>query len=213
MWEIIKQFFILNYIRIKNPSIKLKPPVYICKKDFLKGLVRFGKRVQLLRNVAITGKVSIGDYSYCNNSTELFASSEHGISIGKFCSIARSVFIVSTNDHDVKKITTYPIRHIIGDKDFKDLGTEVKIGNDVWIGANSVILSGTEISNGAVVGAGSVVKQNTKIGPYEVWAGVPAKKVSDRFSEQTKNKLVKLEWWNWDLKKIKKNKQIFSKQV
>jgi acetyltransferase-like isoleucine patch superfamily enzyme len=55
---------------------------------------------------------------------------------------------------------------------------EVIIGNDVWIGANSILLKGVKISDGAVVGAGSVVTRS--IPSYEIWAGIPAKKISER---------------------------------
>lgn len=48
----------------------------------------------------------------------------------------------------------------------------IRIGNDVWIGANAVILDGVTISDGVVVGAGSVVTQN--IEAYAVVVGNPA---------------------------------------
>lgn len=52
------------------------------------------------------------------------------------------------------------------------------IGEDVWIGANAVILKGVCIGEGAVVAAGAVV--NRSIPPYEIWGGVPAKKIGER---------------------------------
>jgi acetyltransferase-like isoleucine patch superfamily enzyme len=54
----------------------------------------------------------------------------------------------------------------------------ISIGSDVWIGANVVVLKGVKIGNGAVVAAGAVV--NKSIPPYEIWGGVPAKKLSVR---------------------------------
>ncbi len=54
----------------------------------------------------------------------------------------------------------------------------VKIGDDVWIGANAVILPGVTIGDGAVVGAGAVVVKD--VVPYSVVGGVPAKKISNR---------------------------------
>lgn len=55
---------------------------------------------------------------------------------------------------------------------------DVEIGNDVWIGAYSTIMPGVRIGNGAVIGASSVV--NRDVPEYEVWAGVPAKKIKER---------------------------------
>jgi acetyltransferase-like isoleucine patch superfamily enzyme len=52
----------------------------------------------------------------------------------------------------------------------------IKIGDDVFIGANSIILKGVEIGDRVIIGAGSVVTKN--IPNDEVWAGNPAKKIS-----------------------------------
>jgi len=54
----------------------------------------------------------------------------------------------------------------------------IKIGNDVWLGCNVVVLKGVEIGDGAVVAAGAVVTKS--IAPGEIWGGIPAKKISDR---------------------------------
>ncbi|WP_218509429.1 DapH/DapD/GlmU-related protein [Variovorax sp. dw_308] len=57
----------------------------------------------------------------------------------------------------------------------------VSIEDDVWIGANAVILEGVTIAQGSVVGAGAVVAKSTQA--YSISAGVPAKKVGSRFDE------------------------------
>ena len=59
-------------------------------------------------------------------------------------------------------------------------GTEaaIKIGDDVWLGCNVLVLKGVEIANGAIVAAGAVVTKS--IGKEEIWGGVPAKKIGDR---------------------------------
>jgi len=53
------------------------------------------------------------------------------------------------------------------------------IGRDVWIHENVIVLyQVTEIPDGAVIGAGAVLTRNP--GPYEIWAGVPARKIGER---------------------------------
>lgn len=53
------------------------------------------------------------------------------------------------------------------------------IGRDVWIHENVIVLyQVTEIPDGAVIGAGAVLTKNP--GPYEIWVGVPARKLADR---------------------------------
>ncbi len=54
----------------------------------------------------------------------------------------------------------------------------IKIESDVWIGAHCVVLPGVTIGTGSILAAGSVLNQS--IPPYEIWGGVPAKKLKDR---------------------------------
>jgi len=55
---------------------------------------------------------------------------------------------------------------------------EIKIGNDVWIGAHAVILPGVTINDGSVIAAGAVVTRD--VPPYSVVGGVPAKAIKQR---------------------------------
>lgn len=54
---------------------------------------------------------------------------------------------------------------------------KVRIGNRVTVGIMAVILPGCEIGDDATVAAGAILKKGTRIGPGEVWGGVPAKKL------------------------------------
>jgi acetyltransferase-like isoleucine patch superfamily enzyme len=51
---------------------------------------------------------------------------------------------------------------------------------DVWIGYGAIIMAGIPIGRGAIVAAGAVVTQD--VPPYEIWGGVPARKIRDRFT-------------------------------
>jgi acetyltransferase-like isoleucine patch superfamily enzyme len=57
----------------------------------------------------------------------------------------------------------------------------IVVEDDVWIGWRAIVLDGVTIGRGAVVGAGSVVTKT--IPPYAIVAGVPAKEISRRFTE------------------------------
>ncbi|HCJ6120959.1 TPA: hypothetical protein NU536_004190 [Escherichia coli] len=54
----------------------------------------------------------------------------------------------------------------------------VTLGNDVWVGANAIILDGVNIGNHSIVAAGAVVTKSFP--PYSILAGNPAKRVRDR---------------------------------
>ena len=54
----------------------------------------------------------------------------------------------------------------------------IKIGQNVLVGGNSVVLKGVQIGDGAVIGVGSVVTKS--VPSNEIWGGVPARKIMDR---------------------------------
>ena len=78
----------------------------------------------------------------------------------------------------------------------KDRGYNITIGNDVWIGKGVMITDGVTVGDGAVVGAGSLVTSD--IEPYAIYAGIPAKKIGQRFDDEIAEKLLQIRWWDKD---------------
>ena len=148
--------------------------------------------------------VEIGDYSYINGGKIFYSK------IGKFCSIGYNVFLGS-GEHSLDKISTFPVKNkvcnIAGLVDFPEQKDTI-IGNDVWIGCDVTIISGVSVGNGAVIGAGAVVTKD--IPDYEIWAGVPAKKIGERFDDETIEVLNNLKWWDWSVDELKENIDLFS---
>jgi len=81
----------------------------------------------------------------------------------------------------------------------------VKIGSDVYIGANAFINPSkvTSIGDGAIIGAGAVVLEN--VPPYAVAAGVPAKVKRFRFPPEMVAALLRVKWWDWSAEEISEN--------
>lgn len=104
----------------------------------------FKRGVQL--HISGSGNLKIGHH-VCINSNCYIAAQENVI-IGDGCEFGQNVIIVD-HDHD--------FRCIGGIKSRKYQTAPVKIGDNVWIGANTVILRGTSIGNNCVVGAGCVI--------------------------------------------------------
>lgn len=70
------------------------------------------------------------------------------------------------------------------------------IGNDVWIGANAIIMDGVTLGDGSVVGAGAVVTKDVR--PYAIVGGVPATVIKYRFNPDIIDVLVRTKWWLWE---------------
>lgn len=153
--------------------------------------------------------IHIGDYTYGHPNISVETGRYH-IYIGKFCSIAHGVYILVDSEHPTKWVTTFPLgNHIysIARKEtFCESKGDIHIGNDVWIGLNSVILSGTTVGDGAVIGAGAIVTKD--VSDYEIVGGNPAKGIKFRFEPAQIKALKQIEWWNWPLNKIEENSHL-----
>ena len=165
-----------------------------------------GKRAMIRKGNEI-GSIELGKYPYISGPRSYV---EEAI-IGKFTSIARQV-IIGVSGHNYEWISTSPVittnKYNFIDKDRLNLQRPAPIiGNDVWIGANSIIMRGVTIGDGAVVGAGSIVTKD--IEPYSIVGGNPARHIKYRFPQYIIEQLLEIKWWNWDDEKIKQNIDLF----
>ena len=131
---------------------------------------KIGRRPVIYPGVWIaTGKnLILGDN--VDLAVDVLITSDGGVSIGDRTLVGYRTQILSGNH----VIPPRPV-HI------SDAGHEakpVRIGSDVWIGANCIILPGVTISEGAVVAAGSVVTKGVE--PFMIVGGVPAKPIRRR---------------------------------
>jgi acetyltransferase-like isoleucine patch superfamily enzyme len=127
------------------------------------------------------------------------------VSIGRFCSIAAGVEIMPGGNHRTDWVSTYPfrIRYQLpgaGHDGHPATKGDVVIKNDVWIGQDALILSGVTIGDGAVVAARTVVTRD--VAPYAIVAGNPGQVVAHRFSEQQREQLLSIRWWEWPVDAI-----------
>ncbi|WP_313070490.1 CatB-related O-acetyltransferase [Lacrimispora sp.] len=149
-------------------------------------------------------------------------------SIGRYCSINVTARI--WNNHPVDYVTTHPILDVPAFHPGKERGgylnkygkyfdnfpfenssirnnKAVVIGNDVWIGANVIILPGVSIGDGAILAAGAVVTKDVE--PYSIVGGVPAVIIKYRFPEKMVNIFLKIKWWEWSNEQIENNIELF----
>ncbi len=169
-----------------------------------------------IKNVITAPNISVGDYTYYDDdeapaefekNNVLFNYPEFGdrLVIGKFCAIASGTkFIMGPANHRLSSVTTYPF-HVFGGRWSEQTPPHLSqlpfkgdtvIGNDVWIGRESVIMPGVHIGDGCVVAAYSVVTKD--LPPYSVAGGNPAVQIKKRFDDDLIDLLLRLKWWDLD---------------
>jgi virginiamycin A acetyltransferase len=178
-------------------------------------------QVCFIKNTVSNPNIVIGDYTYYDDpeDSENFERNVlyhypfigDKLIIGKFCALAKGVrFIMNGANHKMSGFSTYPFQ-IFGDgwekvmpqlHEFPFKGDTI-VGNDVWIGYESVIMPGVKIADGAIVAAKSVVVSN--VPSYTIVGGNPAKPIKQRFSSNIVNALLEISWWNWNIEKISRN--------
>lgn len=182
------------------------------------------EQVCYIKNTVKNPNIIVGDYTYYDD-TEDSENFERNVLyhypfmgdkliIGKFCAIAKNVkFIMNGANHKIECFTTYPFS-IFGNgwekvtpkmEELPYKGDTV-IGNDVWIGYDTLIMPGTKIGNGTIIASRSVVVGN--IEPYTIVGGNPARIIRKRFDDKTIELLEELKWWDWTVEKITDNLEI-----
>lgn len=171
----------LNWATFKFKKVQYQSFPTVNGRLFIlnKGIIKLGKSVTFNSSIGSNyvglfkpctlavlnnAVLEIGDYSG-SSGVSIYCSV--GIKIGNYVNLGGNVSIWDTDFHPLQLEARR-----------KDLAEEVKkapivIEDDVFIGANSIVLKGVIIGKGAIVGAGSIVTKS--IPSMEIWAGSPAK--------------------------------------
>lgn len=152
---------------------------------------------------------TIGRYTYFADSKISRAT------IGAFCSIGPGVRIGGLGDHPTNMLSTHPAFYSnqkqcgnsFVNKMYFDESRHTHIGNDVWVGANALILDGVTVGDGVIIAAGAVVVSD--VPSYAIVGGVPAKIIKYRYSPEDIEKLITIKWWDWDLNILNDNSDLF----
>lgn len=164
----------------------------------------------VINNLFDMDKVRVGNGTYGGLCVHDFKNPAEALEIGNFCSIGAKVEFFLGGEHHPEYISNFTFKVFYGEnkeEELEDRRTKGKIvlEDDVWIGANAIILSGVRIGQGAIVGAGSVVAKD--IPPYAIYVG--NRIVKKRFSDEIIEKLLKLDYSKLTTEYIKKNMDYF----
>jgi len=157
--------------------------------------------------------IIVGDFTYFADTDFESRVTHHyefygdRLVIGKFCQIAKGVeFVMNGVNHQMNAASTFPFYIFAGwsqgvpPLEKMPLKGDTVIGNDVWIGQNATILPGVRIGDGAIIGANSTV--GSKVSPYTIVAGNPAKPIRKRFDDEMIGLMLRLRWWNLPVMEI-----------
>lgn len=150
-----------------------------------------GLRLRLLGNLRVGQHVRMrsGHWNYVGASERMAIWVCRGaeLQIGNRCALSNTT-IVCRQRIDILDETYIGGGCRIYDNDFHQLDPQerltnegvvasaaIRIGPRAFLGAHCIVLKGVTIGEGAVIGAGSVVTHN--VAPFEIWAGVPARKI------------------------------------
>lgn len=150
--------------------------------------------------------VKVGKYSYGPIKVFSWNIEKESLVIGNFVSIASGVKFLLGGNHEVDTFTTYPFK-VMCFNETVEAWTKgpIVIKDDVWIGTDSIILSGVTIEQGAIIAAGSVVTKD--VPAYSIVGGNPATVIKYRYSEEVVKEMVKINWSAIELNKIKRIKK------
>lgn len=194
--------FLKVYFFVTKPIIMLKNKLEMKASNQI-------DKTATIRKGAFLSNSHMGYMSNCGKGCKF----DHAY-IGRYVKIAEDVKIGLRN-HIHSNFTTCDFIYEVGNRKiaerfrlFKnDEGKVlenygVKIGHDVWIGANAIVCNRVEVGNGAVIGAGAVVTKT--VPPYAIVGGVPARVLGYRFSPDVIKKLEESKWWNYDKEEVLK---------
>ena len=180
------------YICIKTIFYKFRLLLYKKHENIFGDHVIVGRNSRLYKTV-------FGKHSACNSGCTIV-----NCTIGNYTNISWNVTI-GPRGHIYTNFTVNDFVYL--DNEFIEIanrgsfdGFFNKIGSDVWIGCNAILLPGVEIGNGAIVAAGSVV--NKSVPPYAIVGGNPAKFIKWRFDKKTIQKLEAIKWYEFDLDEV-----------
>ncbi|WP_217622250.1 CatB-related O-acetyltransferase [Paenibacillus agri] len=156
--------------------------------------------------------VDVGRFTYGALNIYDYGAENERLIIGDFVSISSDVKFILGGNHRMDNISTFPYKvKLLGENNESYTKGQIIVEDDVWIGMNSLVLSGVRIGQGAVIAAGSIVTSD--VPAYSVVGGNPARIIKYRFDENTINILKTIDFKKVDFDFFNDNKELFYNKI
>jgi virginiamycin A acetyltransferase len=178
-------------------------------------------RVCFIKNTVSDPNIIIGDYTYYDDPVDSgdfernvlyhFPFVGDKLIIGRYCAIATGTrFIMNGANHRMSGFSTYPFdifgcgwEKVAPTPDELPAKGDTILGNDVWMGYQSLVMPGVHIGDGAIIAARSVVTAD--VDPFTIVGGNPARPIRTRFAPDIVGALLEIAWWNWEPQRVTSN--------
>lgn len=168
------------------------PKITISGKPNIRGIkfIKFGESININGDIWLEAVTNYAGVSYqpaikignkCAFSDKVHISGIRAVSIGEGCLFGSKVF-VADHDHGVYRGELQSAPSIPPAARALGFRGDVRIGSNVWIGENAVLLGPLELGDGCIIGANSVVTGTFP--PRSMVAGAPARIIKE-FNEST----------------------------
>lgn len=182
-------------------------------KNFLRRIVHAWRRVYGLivgpdnyqwNRLVKAGRITTGPQTYGIPAVLSYMLGTERLVVGNYSSLGGTYLL--GGKHSTTNVTTYPHRINFGMEGYGTDGYptfvgDTHVGSDVWTCAGSFMMSGITIGDGAIVAAGSVVVKD--VPPYAIVGGNPAQVIGYRFTEEQREALLDIRWWDWPVEQVR----------
>jgi acetyltransferase-like isoleucine patch superfamily enzyme len=200
----------LNRMRHRRRVGRLRRAGVVVARDSvdIDGLSRLAPGARVSHHASLRDS-TVGPYTSIGRFSKLAF-----VDLGAFCSIAWDVTLGAVS-HPLTHASSHAFPYAPEAGGFVDERSQhverARLGCDVWVGCNAVVVPSVEIGHGAVIAATAVVTRDVE--PYAIVAGVPAQQVGRRFTDEQIARLLDVAWWDWPAPVLRRTTPLFQKPL
>ncbi|HET7573700.1 MAG TPA: CatB-related O-acetyltransferase [Solirubrobacterales bacterium] len=153
----------------------------------------------------LTAPLEVGRFTGINGPATIKGAAP--VSVGRYAAIGSGLTVVTSGHRMDRAAVQLGMHDRLGWGSMVADVEPVRIGHATWIGDNVTLLPGVTVGNGAVLAAGAVVTRD--VAAFAIAAGVPARSLRRRFTQDVIELLEDVAWWDWDADRLERNRAFF----